>query len=125
MATAPRISTSRMRMRFTKFSLARRRPPERVAPCSCCAASVGWLSRPLAEAAHRHGVAGVDRASGAQGLEDRLDETVARVAGEAFAVGAEIGQLTLLVQDRHRRAGRYAGAAGERGEGLHGAQGGR
>lgn len=90
-----------------------------------CPESVGWLRWPLAEAAHRHGVAGVDRASGVQGLEDRLDETVARVAGEAFAVGAEIGQLALLVPDRHRGTGRYAGAAGGRGEGLHGAQGGR
>ena len=48
---------------------------------------------PRAVTPHRQGVGGVDAAALGQGLQHRFDEAVAGVAGGAFAVGAEVGQL--------------------------------
>lgn len=55
---------------------------------------------------HRHRMGRIDRPTSAQCLENRLDEAVARIAGQAFTVRAEVRQLAAAIPDRHRWAGR-------------------
>ena len=67
----------------------------------------------------------IDRSTAAQRFENRLDEAVARVAGQAFAVGAEVRQFAAAIPDRHGRAGGNLAGAGECREGFQVAQRGR
>jgi len=67
-------------------------------------------------------VSGIHFASGSKGLENRLDKTVAGVAGQPLAVGAEIGQLACAVPNAHCRAGGYSVGAGQGVDDFHVAQ---
>ena len=67
----------------------------------------------------------IDRPTAAQRFKNRLDEAVARITGQAFAVGAEIRELAAAIPDRHGRAGGDLAGAGQAWERLEVVQGGR
>ena len=78
---------------------------------------------PRAITTHRQSVDGIHRTILAQGLQDRLDKAVAGVAGQAFAVGAEVRQFAAAVPDRYGGAGGDLLGAWEEFEGFEVAQG--
>ena len=60
--------------------------------------SIFW---PRAVTAHRQRMRGTHRTPLIQRLQDRFDKAVAGIAGQAFAVGAEVRQFAAAVPDRH------------------------
>lgn len=66
------------------------------------------------------GVRGVHFAAFVQRLQDRFDKTVAGIAGQAFAVGAEVSQFAGAIPDRHGGAGGDLFGTGQDTDGFQG-----
>ena len=85
--------------------------------------SRSFTTGPRAITPHRQGINGIHRTILAQRLQNRFDEAVAGVAGQAFAVGAEVGEFAAAVPDGDGRAGGDLGGAGEDVEGFQATEG--